>query len=166
MTPELHRPLAADAVPPGGQDFLVEANDAECAALALRMQLPAVSSLRCRFHLSPGLAGAVMAEGWLDAEVVQTCVVTLEDFPATVAEQFQVRFVPAGTETDDADPESIDEIPYAGGVIDLGEAAAEQLALALDPFPRAPDAELPDVPDADDFSATPFAGLAKLRRRQ
>ena len=44
-----------------------------------------------------------------------------------------------------------------------GEAAAEQLALALDPYPRSPDAVLPDVPD--DPEAQPFAALAPLQRR-
>ena len=65
-------------------------------------------------------------------------MVSAEEFPATVTEAFTVRFVPAGTEDDDPDPESVDEIPYAGGRLDLGEAAAEQLALALDPFPHKP----------------------------
>jgi hypothetical protein len=164
MTPELHRPLAADAIPAGGLDYLVEANDAELAALAVRMRLPALSSLRCRFRLSPYLGGAITAEGSLEAEVVQNCVVTLEDFAATVAEQFVVRFVPAGTETDDIDPEAIDEIPYADGVLDLGEVTAEQLALALDPYPRAPGATLPEVVDPDEVLQTPFAKLAHLRR--
>ena len=165
MTPELQRRLAVDAIPAGGLDYLVEANDAECAALAARMRLPALSSFRCRFRLSPDLAGAIMAEGWLEAAVVQTCVTTLEDFAATVAEQFAVRFVRAGTEADDIDPEAVDEIPYAGGVLDLGEAAAEQLALALDPYPRAPGAMLPDLADPDGFPATPFTRLADPRRR-
>ena len=72
---------------------------------------------------------------------------------------FQLRFVPVGAESDDTDPESEDEIPYAGGVLDLGEAAAEQLALALDPFPRKPGAALPDD-DSRALRAYPFAKLA------
>ena len=32
-------------------------------------------------------------------------------------------------------------MPLEGGAIDLGEAAAETMALALDPFPRAAGAE-------------------------
>ena len=76
--------------------------------------------------------------------VVRTCVVSLDDFETTLEEDFRVRFVPAGTETDNPDPEAEDEIPFAGTVIDLGEAAAEQLALSLDPYPRKPGAELPE----------------------
>lgn len=165
MTPELHRPLAVDAIPAGGLAYLMEANDEECAALAVRMRLPALSGFRCRFYLSPDLGGTIMADGSLEAEVVQTCVVTLEDFATTVAEQFTVRFVPAGTETDDIDPEAVDEIAFADGVLDLGEAAAEQLALALDPYPRAPGAVLPDIADPEDFPVSPFTKLADRRRR-
>ena len=64
--------------------------------------------------------------------MVQTCVITLEEFEAEVEERFILRFVPAGSESDDPDPETEDEVGYANGVIDLGDAAAEQLALALD----------------------------------
>jgi hypothetical protein len=142
--PELHRPVSVADIGPSGLDSLVEASAAECAALARRMGVPAVSSLVCRFHLARGVGGAVAARGRLVASVVRTCVVSLDDFETEVAEDFQVRFVPAGTESDNPDPEAVDEIPFAGAVIDLGEAAAEQLALALDPYPRKPGAELPE----------------------
>ena len=45
-------------------------------------------------------------------------------------------------------------------VLDLGEAAAEQLALSLDPYPRAPGAELPEV--ATEAEANPFAALRRM----
>ena len=38
MNPELHRPVLADRVGPAGLDVVVEANEAERAALALRME--------------------------------------------------------------------------------------------------------------------------------
>ncbi len=138
MTVELHRPLTAGRIGPEGLEILVEANPDECAALARRFGLPAIHALTCRFRLRPLAGGAIAADGALRAEVVQVCVVSAEDFPATVTEAFTVRFVPAGTEDDDPDPELVDEIPYAAGRLDLGEAAAEQLALALDPFPHKP----------------------------
>ncbi|NWN13490.1 hypothetical protein GY655_27460, partial [Escherichia coli] len=61
---------------------------------------------------------------------------------------------------------------YSGGAIDLGEAAAETLALALDPYPRSPAAEaaLRDAGVISEEEATrlaeesgPFGGLAGLR---
>lgn len=135
--PEFSR-KAPMARPP--EEARVEANAAECAALARRFGLPAIRALSCRFRLRPAAKGAVAADGELEALVVQVCVASGEEFEAQVRERFAVRFVPAGRETPDPDLDDDDEIPCAGEVMDLGEAAAEQLALALDPYPRAPGA--------------------------
>jgi uncharacterized metal-binding protein YceD (DUF177 family) len=163
MIPELHRPIAVERVGPAGLDVVVEAGAAECAAIAQRMNVPAVLALTCRFHLERDTSGSLLAFGKLEARVVQTCVVSLEDFTAAVEERFTALCVPEGEESDDVDPEALDEIVYSDGMLDLGEAAAEQLALALDPYPRAPGAELPEIPD--DPEAQPFASLEALRRR-
>lgn len=162
MSPELHRPIATDRIGPNGLEVTVQANEAECAALARRMHLPAIRSLSCRFRLSYAVPQAIEAVGALRAQVVQTCVVSLDDFESTVAEDFTVRFVPAGQESDAMDPETEDEIPFEDGMLDLGEAAAEQLGLALDPYPRRPGVELP-APDEDE-APNPFAVLAARRR--
>ena len=164
MTPELHRPIAIERVGPAGLDVTVEAS-------AGRMRRPgaadepagrAGADLPCSVW-NADTAGTLVAYGHLVARVVQTCVVSLEDFTATVEERFAVRCVPDGAESDDDDPEALDEIAYVDGMLDLGEAAAEQLALALDPYPRAPDAVLPDI--SDDTQGLPFSALASLRRR-
>lgn len=162
MIPELHRPIAIDRVGPDGLDVVVEATSAECTALAQRMGLPAVLDLTCSFHLDRDIVGTLLVHGHLLVHVVQTCIVSLEDFTATVEDRFAVRCVAEGDESDDPDPDTPDEITHVDGVLDLGEATAEQLALALDPYPRAPGAELPELPDEP--ADTPFAALA--RRRQ
>jgi hypothetical protein len=169
MTMEFSRKIAIERIEhagrpgahTGGHDITVEANATELIALADRLQLPAVSALTCCFRLRPAPGGTIAAEGWLDAVVTQTCVVSLEEFAAPVSEHFVIRFVPAGSEGDDIDPESDDEIPYSDGVIDLGETATEQLALALDPWPRKPDATLPDA--AIDEPTSPFSALRPKR---
>lgn len=160
MTPEFHRPLSLDRIGSLGLDMTVEASPAECVALAERMKLPAVLALSCAFHLIREGRDTVLARGVLRARVTQTCVVSLDDFDAPVEEMFQVRFVPSGQESDDLDPDSDDEIPFEGNQIDLGEAAAEQLALALDPYPRMPGVELPATEDDQDVH--PFAALRRL----
>ena len=93
----------------------------------------------------------------------QTCVVSLDPFDADVVETFTIRFVPRGTEQEELDPDSDDEVTYQGGLLDLGEAASEQLALALDPFPRIPGIELPEEAQAHEDGA--FAGLGALLPR-
>jgi len=155
--PEFHRPIPVRRVGEQGLVVTVEADAAERAAVALRMRLPAVLALSCRFELRPGARGVVRAEGQLRARVMQVCVVSLDEFEAAVAEDFILRFVPEGKESDDDDPESEDEVPYRDDAIDLGEAAAEQLALALDPYPRKPGAAL-----AQDGEAAGDPGLAAL----
>lgn len=138
----------------------VEATQAECDRLARRLGVPAVASLQCRFRLSGADgAGRVGADGLLQAVLTRTCVATLEDFEARVVESFTVRFVPEAadepSDEDGLDLDADDDVPYAGSAIDLGEAAVEQLALAMDPYPRKPGATLPegigsvDVPAAD-----------------
>jgi uncharacterized metal-binding protein YceD (DUF177 family) len=160
MNPEFHRPLSLDRIGPHGLDLTVEATSAECSALAERMNLPAVLALSCTFHLVREGRDIVLARGALRALITQTCVISLDDFDAAVEEVFQVRFVPSGEETDDLDPEADDEIPFEGNLIDLGEAAAEQLGLALDPYPRMPGVEMPEI--EDDPEPHPFAALRRL----
>jgi uncharacterized metal-binding protein YceD (DUF177 family) len=162
LTPEFPRPLSLDRIGPQGLDLAVEATAAECAALADRMNLPAVHLLACTYHLVREGRDRVLARGHLQARVTQTCVVSLEDFEAPVDEVFQVRFVPLGEETDDIDPDSDDEIPFEGNLIDLGEAAAEQLGLALDPYPRMPGAVLTEADP--DLAPHPFAALSGLKK--
>jgi uncharacterized metal-binding protein YceD (DUF177 family) len=161
---ELSRPLAVDRIGSADLEQVVEATAAELAQITRRLMIPAVTRLRCTFHLRRVLAGVIEARGELAADVVQTCVVSLDEFPQDVRETFTLEFVPVGAESEDDDPEAPDQIPYEGGAIDLGEAAVEQLALALDPYPRKPGAEEQAVEPGE--SPTPFAALAALRRRQ
>ncbi|CAI9120656.1 YceD family protein [Brytella acorum] len=156
-----------------GRDVLtetVEANAQECDALARRMSLLAVANFRCRWRLTPEDKGRVLAEGWLSAEVTQTCVVTAEPFDDLIVEEFALRFVPRAqfVEDDALDLEAIDELPYDGNALDLGEAAAEQLALALPPFPRRAGAALEqgvdvvpsEIEEEEKTRPNPFAALA------
>jgi uncharacterized metal-binding protein YceD (DUF177 family) len=162
MKPELSRTLQTAQLGEGMR-LVVEADEAERALVAARLGLNAVRHLRCSFDLRPAEAGAVLARGKLRARVAQTCVISLDPFESDVTEDFRVRFVPAGTESESIDVETEDEIPYAGDVLELGEATVEQLALALEPYPQKPGAALPAAPEQD---AGPFAALARLRGRQ
>ena len=164
MTPELHRPLPLRQIPKAGTAIVVEASEAEREALARRVGLPAIAALRCEFMLHPLPGGAVAAHLHLRAEITQICVVTLDPFAATLVEEAHLRFVPSGRESDDPDPEAPDEIPFEGEAIDLGEAAAEQLALALDPYPRKPGVMDPGAAESGPAEAHPFAGLAGRTR--
>ena len=161
---ELHRPVALDRVGPHGTALDVDAQPNELPAIAARLRIVALARLHCAFKLRRIGATTIEAEGALRARVTETCVVTLEAFEHDVEEAFTVHFVPAGAEDDNPDPEAIDQIPFAGSFVDVGEAAVEQLALALDPYPRRPGAALPPELAAD--ADNPFAALLASRARE
>lgn len=142
----------------------INADPAECAALAALFGLPRIEMLAGDFVLTATKHGAIDAQLSMHAKVTQFCVVTLEPFDAELVEDAALRFIPESefddspfTEFGPEDAEGPDEIPYANESIDLGAALAEQLALALDPYPRKPGAELPE--DAVDGHSSPFASL-------
>ena len=143
LAPEFSRTLPWAAVGQEGRRQAVEATPEECAALAVRFGIPAIESFRAELDLRLEGNDAIRAQGRLTARVVQSCVVTLEPVPQSVEEPVDLRFLGARQEPSD-DPEGPDEIPTERNVLELGEALAEQLSLALDPYPRAPGATLPD----------------------
>ncbi len=89
MTPEFHRLLSLDRIGPNGLDLTIEATAAESAALAVRMNVPAVLAMSCTFHLIREGRDSVLARGALRAEVTQTCVISLEEFDSPVEEVFR-----------------------------------------------------------------------------
>jgi len=167
MTPEFPRPQRLDQIGSGESKVEIEADAGERTALARRFGLPAIDRLAAHFVLHRDASG-IVAKGHLSATVTQACVVTDAPVPATVEEDFALRFVPEGSEQDDEvelSENACDTVFYTGGSIDLGEAAAETLALALDPFPRSPGAAqaLKEAGVLSEEEAGPFGALAGLR---
>lgn len=173
---ELSYIIRAGQIKDQPQKYHLKANDAQCAALAKRFGLKTITKLEGLFRLQHERSGIISAALSMSAEVAQICVVTLDPFPEQITEQTTLRFVPLSLlqrqdsendEEEDITPESLDspdEIPYENDQIDLGAALAEQLALTLDPYPRKPDAAMPEA--ASDHSAHPFAALAsKLNKK-
>jgi hypothetical protein len=173
--PEFSRPIAAEDLP-AASDAPVRgaATPEECAALALRFNVPAVRWVRFEASVSPWGPGGWRVKGRAEAGLTQTCVVTLDPVDTEVSEPFERRYVPARrlAEATGLDPDA-DEAPEPlGGGVDPGEIAAEAVALGIDPYPRAAEARFdgvtgapPGVEPLDDTAARPFARLAALRRR-
>jgi uncharacterized metal-binding protein YceD (DUF177 family) len=115
-------------------------------ALARRFDLIAIERLEARLSAVRQGPGAAI-EGRFVADVVQRCVVSGEPVPAHVAEAIALRFEPLAAVADEVelDADALDVLPVEDGAIDLGEAVAQSLPLALDPYPRAPDAVLADA---------------------
>ena len=126
--------------------YRLEANEAERAALAERFGLVAIGRLEAQVELERD-GEAVDATGELEAEIVQSCAVTGEDLPVDIAESMTLRFVPearravAEGEEIELEEDELDEITFGGNVFDLGEAVAQSLALAIDPYATGPEAD-------------------------
>lgn len=152
-----------------GKAAHIEANEAERAALSQRFGIVRIDSLTADVVLHRKNRD-VEATGTLDARIVQACAVSAEDLPVAVHDEIAVRFVPevrtyAPDEEIELSAEDRDEIEYDGSHFDLGEAVAQTLALAIDPFAVGPDAEAarqrPEFKGEED--AGPFAALKNLK---
>lgn len=167
---EFPRPMRLDTLGEAERDVPIEANEAERAALAIRFGLIALDRLTAGVRLSRE-GQTVLATGRIAAAVTQPCVATGEPVPAVIDESFRLRFIPEAAAADaeeiELSEDDCDTVAYSGGVIDIGEAVAETLALALDPFPRSPNAaailKAAGVVQEDEVETGPFAALKALR---
>jgi hypothetical protein len=145
------------------------ASDSERVALAKRFYLVRIDRLEAQVVLERD-GQTLGAEGTLEADIVQSCAVSAEDLFVAVREPLAFRFVPAASghgpdEEVELDAAELDEIEFSGTCVDLGEAVAQSLALAIDPFATGPDAEQARRL-LDDGAASPFAALASLKQKK
>jgi len=148
----------------------IEAKPEERAALAARLGLASLDLLQADLRLKRLSRGRIAVDGRFEAKLTQLCVVSLEPVAAQIEGDFAVEFVEAGpgpvTEAvvaiDSADPPE----PIEDGLIDLGEAVVQQLAERIDPYPRAPGADVTwqDEKPAMSEPKRPFAALSALQK--
>lgn len=173
MTVEFSRLFPVDRVPDLGAREKLEATPDERAALAERFELVSIESFTGRLELMPWRKGGIRVMGKIEADVTQTCGVTLDPFPAHISveiERFFLGRTNAGaTQVRDVESLEGDEPDLiVDNSIDLGELASEELGLALDPYPRKPGVEFasgPEPEDAPEKTRQPFASLAALREK-
>jgi uncharacterized metal-binding protein YceD (DUF177 family) len=164
---EFSRPVDVMRLHPAGADYELVASAEECAALARRFDLLGLGRLTAQVQLKPVAGGFYRLAAQLEAEVTQACIVTLEPVAQCIEDEFSLLYGALDAQEEvllDGVSETVE--PLEGGMIDIGEAVAQQLSLALDPFPRAETApqetgETQAGPGLD----SPFAALAKLRPR-
>ena len=120
------------------------------ATMADLAGLREISSARASFDLTLDRRGRVHVTGTVRARIGQTCVVTLDPIDNEIDETVDVMFAPSeqipqladlahealAGEAEIPDPPE----PIVNGVIDLGRLATDVLLLAIDPYPRKPDA--------------------------
>ena len=134
----------------------------------LRFDLISLDAFRAEIALAPVPGGAVLRLiGTIQARVVQRCVVTLQPVEAAVEARLDIALRPADTLTGEIDTKE-DVEPYRDDAIDIGEIAAEELMLALDPYPRAAEAGARGTGGRDEGGPPPgpFDALASLRGKK
>lgn len=142
---ELERLIKVKGLP--AEPVVIEADEAERAGLAARFGLTRIDRLRAEVELEQR-PGAIRATGNLTASFLQACAISGEDFTVEVDEPLDLRFVEAGAADPAVDEDAeieleaddCDEIEYSGEAFDLGEAAAQTLGLAVDPYAEGPQA--------------------------
>ncbi|MDR3515439.1 MAG: DUF177 domain-containing protein [Azospirillaceae bacterium] len=173
---EFSRRVIADTISTNGLVQKIVATPAECAALARRFDLPAIHHLEASVTLRRIRDVMIAVDGHVTADLVQSCVVTLEPVPAHIDEHFTALFAPAHLITDTEpelvyDPDAADEDewpePLESGGVDIGEVTAQHLSLALDPYPRKPGAAIATAVEEPVVAPVrTLATAARLTRRR
>ena len=161
--PEFSRPLQADRIPRLGSTEKIKAEPEELKALAKRLKIPLLHELSAEIRATPWRGGGLKLEGHLTADLEQISVISLEAYREKVSVPISRYFLPPGALTANEEDED-DADPIDNGWIDIGEVAAEVLALDLDPYPRkAGEAFADHIAETDGQAQpqSPFAILSK-----
>ncbi|PSJ63911.1 YceD family protein [Pseudaminobacter soli (ex Li et al. 2025)] len=156
-------------MPQKGLPVVIEANEKQRAALAEAHGLEAVERFRAELLVTAWKRNGVKVAGQVEADIVQSCVVTLEPIESHISEEVSGLFLPddsklgregfetAGEILLSADGPDSPEL-FSGDTIDVGALAEEFFGLGIDPYPRKAGAELqkksdeaPDEPVEGEF---------------
>lgn len=152
-----------------GRDVELTADEAARARIVKRLDLVELARFEATAAVR-AVAGGMTVRGEVKARLVQSCAASGLPVPATIAEPFDLKYLrdmPAGAEDEEIElgAEDIDVLPLEHDRVDLGEVAVQTLSLALNPYPRHPDADriLAEKGVLSEEQAGPFGALAALK---
>jgi uncharacterized metal-binding protein YceD (DUF177 family) len=166
---EFPRPLVVADLNRGLAHQVLAMEPGEAQALAARLDIHAVETLSADLKIYRRGA-RIQVTGTIQATIHQICVVSLEPFRNTITgaldEEFFVTDDPHDIEVvvDETTPE-----PLTDDVLDLGELVVQNLALLLDPHPRADGAAVEDLeyqPEGASDLDNPFAALRDMKLKR
>lgn len=165
-------------LPAKGVTVKFEADERQRQALAALHGLEKVADFRFTAKVDPWKREGARVAGEVNADITQLCVVTLEPLQVHIREEISAVFVPESSRLARMDIEGGellldsegDDAPetFVNSRIDVGALAEEFFELAIDPYPRADHAELPETApqiDAETRAEAPFAKLGSLVRK-
>jgi hypothetical protein len=166
-SPEFSHPISASRLSFKPSTYRLVANERERAALAKRFDLISLDRFEATVTLKREPGDAIRFDAAIEADLVQACIVTTDPVPAHITDVFTLIY---RTDIDEATADQMaldnpeDEIiePLIGDSIDIGEAVAQQLSVAMDPYPRSVGAESSIAsaqagPIEDDEAGAPMA---------
>lgn len=185
--PEFSRPFETEELEDEPVVKEIEATEEEREALAKRLEILSLNSLKATLTLTRSSGYMITVDGVLKADITQKCVVTLDPIDRQVEEGFDgyfsestdaISFAKAKREkiVENQDPEApfLDEEDdpehVIDGKIDLGELTAQYLSLAIDPYPHK-EGVTHDITDDDEKALqklhkvkNPFAKLETVKK--
>jgi len=161
--PELR--LAASLITKSTPEKLViTASDGVCAALAERFGYIAINALSGKIDIRLVSASCWQIKGVFSTEIIQSCVVSGDP----VNEKFQFELLERYLETlenvEEIDPMGVDVELLENGMIPVGEAISQALAINATAWPRHPDAPILAPPPELKEQNHPFAKLSELKK--
>jgi uncharacterized metal-binding protein YceD (DUF177 family) len=164
VAPEFSRPVAIAHLSTRPHRQRIEATAEERQKLSRRFDLISLDRLVAEVELRRQSPEMVLLEAEFAAEFEQCCAVTLEPVRGVVSDRFSLVYGPAPEEEQEiamtTDEPAFE--PLNGNSIDIGEAVAQELSLALPIYPRDPDARVDQEAMAEPLQG-PFATLARMR---
>ncbi|GJL92285.1 YceD family protein [Hyphococcus sp.] len=157
-SPEFSLEISLDDLGKKPKHYRLSANEHERKNISARLETPSVEKLEGEMEVR-AMGAMIYVEGSLVASLTRECVASLELMDEQVTETFELEFTRAAP-ADEVDPFDLDapEI-IEGDTIDLGELLVQQLSLAMEPFPRKPDAQSLAEAYAPSENISPFAVL-------
>ncbi|WP_425408389.1 YceD family protein [Hyphococcus sp.] len=171
--PELSHEIDITALPRHGRSAQLRADENARLDIARRLGVIAVNKLEGDLNITASSAEILVA-GALNASLTRECVASLEEMTEEISETFEVSFLrggeygfAAGGAADESawDGETTPPEIHEGDVFDLGEFLVQQLALAMDPFPRKADATSLAEVYGGGGSVSPFAELGEKLKK-
>jgi uncharacterized metal-binding protein YceD (DUF177 family) len=173
VIPEYSHIIRLDEISAHKGQITINVNDGERSALAKRFGLLTLDLLKAELTLRPDDKGIVL-HGRIQAVLTQACTATGEAIPDEIDETVHIRFSPEpdiGAAEIELDVDDCDVQFHDGKGIDVGEAIAQTLGLALNPYPRSKQADAilrkAGVKSEEEARVEkgPFAALAALKRK-
>ncbi len=144
---ELNRLFNLDIIKKPGTEIIIEATLDECERLAKRFSIPKINHIKATCFLKKLTqkdVGDYHLKVKMQADIIQQCVMTLNDLSELIVENFSIIFL-INEETEgqkekdkiiDFEYEDMDIEIIGGSEVDLGKYIAEYLSLSMNSYPR------------------------------